>query len=73
MIDRNDLLKKISVVNEENKEAFSKLCLEPNLIFSYIEDEDMVLAEHFFYGPEGRKRKTSKLTPEDFNNTFFKD
>lgn len=73
MIDRETLVKKISSFNEENEKLFGELGLLPNLIFSFIEDENMVLQETFSYGPEGRKGKATKITPEEFIRTFFKN
>jgi hypothetical protein len=73
MIDRETLLKKISSVNEENEKLFGELGLLPNLIFSFNEDENMVLEENFSYGPEGRKGKVTKITPEEFIRIFFEN
>lgn len=73
MIDRETLVKKISSVNEENEKLFGELGLLPNLIFSFNEDENMVLEENFSYGPEGRKGKVTKITPEEFIRIFFEN
>lgn len=74
MIAKDDLLKKIEEVNDVNKKLFEEIGLsQPNLIFSYDEDKNMVLAETFSYGPEGRKSSISEQTPDEFFNTFNKN
>ena len=73
MIGKEDLIKKIALINDNEEKLFAELGLLPNLIFSYNEDENMVLMETFSYGPpEGRKRNASVITPEEFYNMFFK-
>lgn len=72
MIEKSELLIKIEEVNDANKKAFEGIGL-PNLVYSYSEEDGMVLEEAFSYGPTGRNRKVNKITPEKFYNIFFKD
>lgn len=74
MTVKDDLLRKIEEVNDANKKLFEEIGVsQPNLIFSFIEDENMVLEENFSYGPEGRKGKATKITPEEFIRIFFEN